>query len=180
MERSLGIKTLKVSALVTENGFAVKNEDRLTLEQALDDTDRVDYFKGATRSLMLAIFEDGVDVRSYFPWSFLDNFEWADGYVTRFGVTYVDYETQKRYPKASAHFLIQWFKDNHRQPSPIPPAPLVDLASSTASTKAGPSTTDLPEVKTKIDPFAPAKSLPPAVKKSLFKRLIDAIFPLCK
>ena len=38
---------------------------------------------------------------------FLDNFEWADGYSTRFGVTYVDYETQKRYPKESAKFLLQ-------------------------------------------------------------------------
>jgi len=42
----------------------------------------------------------------------LDNFEWADGYETRFGVTYVDYETQKRYPKASARFLCQWFKEH--------------------------------------------------------------------
>jgi len=38
---------------------------------------------------------------------FLDNFEWADGYITRFGVTYVDYETQKRYPKDSARFLLK-------------------------------------------------------------------------
>lgn len=37
---------------------------------------------------------------------FLDNFEWADGYITRFGVTYVDYETQKRYPKASGKWLV--------------------------------------------------------------------------
>ncbi|KAH0578753.1 Beta-glucosidase 1B [Termitomyces sp. 'cryptogamus'] len=118
-------KRYKMPLYVTENGFAVKDEN--SLEQALVDTDRVNYFKGATKNLMLAIFEDGVDVRSYFPWSFLDNFEWyvhfqrliaiffsqihqsnrADGYTTRFGVTYVDYETQKRYPKASASFLIQ-------------------------------------------------------------------------
>lgn len=38
---------------------------------------------------------------------FIDNFEWADGYVTRFGVTYVDYETQERYPKESAKFLVK-------------------------------------------------------------------------
>lgn len=42
---------------------------------------------------------------------FLDNFEWADGYSTRFGVTYVDYETQKRYPKASAKWLVKVRKD---------------------------------------------------------------------
>ncbi|KAG6887557.1 Beta-glucosidase 1B, partial [Termitomyces sp. Mi166 len=92
---------------VTENGFAVKDENFVPLEEALVDTDRVNYFAGTTKNLMLAMYEDGVDVRSYFPWSFLDNFEWADGYSTRFGVTYVDYTTQKRYPKASANFLIQ-------------------------------------------------------------------------
>ncbi|KAG9094976.1 Beta-glucosidase 1B [Ceratobasidium sp. UAMH 11750] len=61
---------------------------------------------------MDAVFVDGVKIESYFPWSFLDNFEWADGYGTRFGVTYVDYNTQKRYPKDSAKFLIKWFNQN--------------------------------------------------------------------
>ncbi|EJD01909.1 glycoside hydrolase family 1 protein [Fomitiporia mediterranea MF3/22] len=91
---------------VTENGFAVKDEDRMPIEQALQDDDRVEYFKGNCEALLAAVNEDGVDVRGYFPWSFLDNFEWADGYVTRFGVTYVNYETQERYPKASAKFLV--------------------------------------------------------------------------
>ena len=97
----------------------------MPLEEALVDNDRVHYFQGTTASLVNAIHADGVDIRSYFPWSafvflfppshsltraapgFLDNFEWADGYSTRFGVTYVDYETQKRYPKASAKWLIK-------------------------------------------------------------------------
>ncbi|KAF8919779.1 glycoside hydrolase family 1 protein [Mucidula mucida] len=97
---------------VTENGFAVKDEDAMPREQALADNDRVKYFEGTTRSLLQAIREDGVDIRAYFPWSFLDNFEWADGYVTRFGVTYVDYETQERLPKASGKFLVKWFKEH--------------------------------------------------------------------
>lgn len=110
---------------VTENGFAVKGENDMPLEVVLVDNDRVHYFQGTTASLINAIHSDGVDIRSYFPWSspillflfaqlltraalgFLDNFEWADGYSTRFGVTYVDYETQKRYPKASAKWLIK-------------------------------------------------------------------------
>lgn len=92
---------------VTENGFAVKDEDLMPIEQAIQDTDRVEYFRGNCEALLAAVREDGVDVRAYFPWSFLDNFEWADGYVTRFGVTYVDYETQVRTPKASARFLVQ-------------------------------------------------------------------------
>ncbi|THG95264.1 hypothetical protein EW026_g6363 [Hermanssonia centrifuga] len=92
---------------VTENGFAVKDEDKKTVEEALQDDDRVQYYRGVTSSLLAAVKEDGVDVRGYFGWSLLDNFEWADGYVTRFGVTYVDYETQKRYPKDSGKFLSQ-------------------------------------------------------------------------
>jgi beta-glucosidase len=102
----------KLPIYVTENGFAVKDESSIPREQALVDTDRVNYFRGATASLLAAINEDGIDVRAYFPWSLLDNFEWADGFVTRFGVTYVDYETQERYPKESAKFLVKWFGDH--------------------------------------------------------------------
>ncbi|KAJ3907514.1 glycoside hydrolase family 1 protein [Lentinula edodes] len=102
---------------VTENGFAVKDEDTMPLEQALNDTDRVHYFEGTTRVLLQATHEDGVDVKAYFPWSLLDNFEWADGYVTRFGLTYVDYDTQKRYPKQSARFLTKWFKEHQEESS---------------------------------------------------------------
>ncbi len=62
---------------MTENGFAVKNENSLTIDQAVQDWDRVEFFRGACEALQAAVFEDGVDVRSYFPWSFLDNFEWG-------------------------------------------------------------------------------------------------------
>ncbi|KAJ7157223.1 beta-glucosidase 1B [Mycena filopes] len=96
---------------VTENGFAVKNESALPKEVAVKDTDRVNYYRGVTASLQSAINEDGVDVRGYLAWSLLDNFEWADGYTTRFGVTYVDYKTQERLPKDSAKFLAKWFQD---------------------------------------------------------------------
>lgn len=54
---------------VTENGFAVKNEDNLPLEEALRDDDRVHYYAGVTGALLSAVQEDGVDVRAYFGWS---------------------------------------------------------------------------------------------------------------
>lgn len=55
--------------------------------------------------MLQAITQDGVDVRSYFAWSFMDNFEWNSGLVPRFGVVHVDYATKKRTPKDSAKFL---------------------------------------------------------------------------
>ncbi|KAJ2920434.1 hypothetical protein H1R20_g8959, partial [Candolleomyces eurysporus] len=104
-------KRYKLPIYVTENGFSVKNESDVNADEAVKDFDRVHYFQGTTKALLDAINVDGVDIRAYFPWSFLDNLEWADGYTTRFGVTYVDFETQKRYPKDSARFLIKWFKE---------------------------------------------------------------------
>ncbi|KAB5590216.1 Beta-glucosidase [Ceratobasidium theobromae] len=105
-------KKYKLPIYVTENGFAVKDENSKPLLEALADKDRVEYFDGNTKAILQAVNEDGVQIMSYFPWSFMDNFEWADGYGTRFGVTYVDYETQKRYPKDSAKFLVRWFNEN--------------------------------------------------------------------
>ena len=56
--------------------------------------------------------EAGVDLRGYFVWSFMDNFEWALGYRPRFGVVYVDFATQRRIPKDSARFLQEVFARN--------------------------------------------------------------------
>ncbi|OSX63480.1 glycoside hydrolase family 1 protein [Postia placenta MAD-698-R-SB12] len=98
-------KTYEKPIYVTENGFAVKNENVLPLEGVVLDTDRIDYFDGYANAMLQAVVEDGVPVKGYFGWSLLDNFEWADGYETRFGVTYVDYKTQKRTPKQSSQFL---------------------------------------------------------------------------
>lgn len=105
-------KRYKMPIYVTENGFAMMNETSMPIDQAVNDTDRIEYFRGNCEALLAAITEDGVDIRSYFAWSLLDNFEWADGYSTRFGVTYVDYETQERYPKESGKFVSKWFKEH--------------------------------------------------------------------
>lgn len=104
-------ETYKKPIYVTENGFAVQNEDTMSLEQALQDKDRLEYYQQYTQALLDAV-KEGVDVKGYFAWSLLDNFEWADGYTIRFGVTYVDYGTLKRYPKESSKFLVQWFNEH--------------------------------------------------------------------
>jgi len=105
-------KRYRMPIYVTENGFPVKNESSLPVREALLDHDRIEFFHSTMDALLSAVIEDGVDIRAYFAWSFLDNFEWADGYATRFGVTYVDYETQARYPKESAKFLLKWFEEH--------------------------------------------------------------------
>ncbi|GBE87454.1 Beta-glucosidase 1A [Sparassis crispa] len=103
-------KTYERPIYITENGFAARNEDVLPVEQVIHDVDRVEYFEGYANALLQAVTEDGVPVKGYFGWSLLDNYEWADGYLTRFGVTYVDYATQKRTPKDSSRVLKRFFE----------------------------------------------------------------------
>ncbi|GAM84303.1 hypothetical protein ANO11243_022970 [Dothideomycetidae sp. 11243] len=97
---------------VTENGTSVKGENELPLKEMLVDDFRVCYFRDYIRAMAEAYTHDGVDVRGYMAWSLLDNFEWADGYSCRFGVTYVDYEGgQKRISKKSAKELATMFEE---------------------------------------------------------------------
>jgi beta-glucosidase len=86
---------------LTENGAAYA--DVPAADGAVHDPDRIGYLAGHLRALHAAI-ELGADVRGYFYWSLLDNFEWAYGYAKRFGIVYVDYETLERVPKDSAHW----------------------------------------------------------------------------
>ncbi|KAJ9134435.1 Glycoside hydrolase [Pleurostoma richardsiae] len=95
---------------VTENGTSVKGENDLPLEKVLEDDFRVEYFDGYAKAMALASSEDGVNVKGYMGWSLMDNFEWAEGFETRFGVCYVAYaDEQKRYPKKSAQSLKPLF-----------------------------------------------------------------------
>lgn len=89
------------SIYITENGASA--EDTLTTDGRVLDIGRVMFLRNYLFHLQRAVAE-GVPVRGYFLWSFLDNFEWSDGYGKRFGVHYVDFETQKRTPKLSAEF----------------------------------------------------------------------------
>ncbi|MGC7101752.1 GH1 family beta-glucosidase [Amycolatopsis lurida] len=90
--------------VVTENGCAY--HDTLDAEGHCADPDRVAYLSGHLAAVSAAI-DAGVDVRGYYVWSLLDNFEWAEGFTKRFGLVHVDYETQKRTPKSSYGWLQQ-------------------------------------------------------------------------
>ena len=70
---------------------------------------RIDYLRDHMQATLDARAQ-GVDVRGYFVWSLLDNFEWASGYAKRFGIVHVDYETQQRTLKASAHWYQRFLE----------------------------------------------------------------------
>jgi len=99
--------------LITENGAAFP--DVVGADGQVDDQRRVAYFDGHLRQMLRAI-RSGADVRGYFAWTLMDNFEWAEGYGPRFGLVRVDFETQQRTPKASARWLGAVAKQN-RLPS---------------------------------------------------------------
>ncbi len=86
---------------ITENGAAFP--DPALAHGVIEDRLRVDYLQRHLLAVRTAI-EKGVDVRGYFAWSLLDNFEWSFGYAKRFGIVHVDHSTQDRTPKASAHY----------------------------------------------------------------------------
>ncbi|KAJ3130237.1 hypothetical protein HK098_004284 [Nowakowskiella sp. JEL0407] len=101
----------KTPIYITENGVSVPDETEKPLAEAIEDTFRVDFYKGYLNEGLLGALKDGVPVKSYFAWSLLDNFEWADGLSCRFGVTYVNWETLERTPKASAKYVSNFFKN---------------------------------------------------------------------
>lgn len=90
--------------MITENGLSLC--DVVSLDGKVHDPNRIDYLTRYLRELRRAV-DDGVDLRGYFQWSFMDNMEWARGYDERFGLVYVDFETQQRIPKDSAY----WYKE---------------------------------------------------------------------
>jgi beta-glucosidase len=89
---------------ITESGASYN--DVLADDGTVDDSERVDYLRGYFGAAARAIAA-GVDLRGYFVWSLMDNYEWAEGFSKRFGIVYVDYPTQRRIPKSSAH----WYRE---------------------------------------------------------------------
>ncbi len=94
---------------ITENGCS--SSDIPAADGLVYDTDRVMYLRNYLTQLQRAT-ADGVPVKGYFCWSLMDNFEWADGYTNRFGLHYVDYDTQKRTPKLSAQLYKEVIAQN--------------------------------------------------------------------
>jgi beta-glucosidase len=88
---------------VTENGTAA--DDRLE-DGEVNDQERIDLLAAYLAEVRRAM-DDGVKVKGYFQWSFMDNFEWAEGYGSRWGIVHVDFHSQERTPKASAY----WYRD---------------------------------------------------------------------
>lgn len=93
---------------ISENGCA--SEDVLSPSGEVFDTDRIMYLRAYLRQLGRAVAE-GYPVKGYFQWSLMDNFEWSCGYSKRFGITYVDYKTQRRIPKLSYRWYQQVIRE---------------------------------------------------------------------
>ncbi|XP_078166501.1 beta-glucosidase 18-like [Carex rostrata] len=91
---------------LTENGYAQGVSNYTTVKDFVNDLDRVDYLNKYL-GMLLKTIRNGADVRGYFIWSIMDNFEWLYGYTLRFGLYHVDFTTQVRTPKLSA----MWYKE---------------------------------------------------------------------
>jgi beta-glucosidase len=98
-----------VPLYMTENGMA--GFDWVALDGRCHDPHRVDFITRYLRQLQRAV-DDGVNMRGYFHWSLLDNFEWREGYEQRFGLTHVDFETGERTPKDSSAWYARIIETN--------------------------------------------------------------------
>ena len=99
----------KLPIVITENGLSVT--DNISLDGRVHDPQRIDFLQRYLLALQRAV-RDGIDVRGYFHWSIMDNFEWAEGYKHRFGLVHIDYETQKRTIKESARWYREVIRTN--------------------------------------------------------------------
>ncbi len=94
---------------ITENGISC--HDSVSLDGKVHDPSRIDFLERYLSELKRAA-SDGVDIRGYFQWSLMDNFEWNFGYSERFGLIYIDYQTQKRIWKDSAYWYCDLIRKN--------------------------------------------------------------------
>ena len=102
----------KLPIYITENGICCN--DWICEDGHVHDSYRVDFFEKYLKNVRRAI-DEGVDIRGYFAWSLLDNFEWNKGYTARFGIVYVDFESQTRILKDSAYFFNELIAYNSKE-----------------------------------------------------------------
>ncbi|KAI5660256.1 hypothetical protein M9H77_29049 [Catharanthus roseus] len=95
--------------ILAENGM--DQPGNVTLPGALVDTERVEYYKSYLKQLKKTV-EGGANVIGYMAWSLMDNFEWRLGYTSRFGITFIDWNTLKRHPKMSAYWFQKMLRRN--------------------------------------------------------------------
>ncbi|MFF7033284.1 GH1 family beta-glucosidase [Streptomyces griseus] len=108
-----------LALMVTENGAAF--EDAPDADGRVHDPERIAYLHGHLEAVRRAVV-DGADVRGYFLWSLMDNFEWGYGYAKRFGAVHIDYATQRRTPKSSAHWYGEVIARHALPPAAAPDA----------------------------------------------------------
>ena len=94
---------------ITENGISCN--DVISLDGKIHDAGRID-FEERYLAQLNRVIQDGADIRGYFYWSLMDNFEWSEGYTQRFGLVYVDYRTGERIPKDSARWYQKVIENN--------------------------------------------------------------------
>ena len=105
---------------MTENGCG--GTEGPAADGSIDDAGRIRYLDRYTDAMREAIGR-GADVRGYFVWSLLDNFEWGAGYGNRFGLVHVDFVSQKRTPKSSARWFARLIAASRRGPGTRPNGP---------------------------------------------------------
>ena len=103
--------------MITESGCSYGTGP--DADGVVDDQARIDYLDAHLRAVATAIGQ-GVDVRGYYTWSLMDNFEWAEGFTQRFGLVHVDYETLKRTPKNSFHWFAEMIQAQGTPPTRRP------------------------------------------------------------
>lgn len=101
----------KLPFYITENGMSA--HDVVSLDGMVHDPNRIDFLNRYLLELEKAA-DDGADIGGYFLWSFMDNYEWSRGYTERFGIVFMDYNTQKRIPKDSAYWYKSWIEEHSK------------------------------------------------------------------
>ena len=98
-----------IPIFIAEVGYLFN--DYVNPEGSVNDKERIKYYEGLIKSAKKAM-DNGIDLRGFFAWTLLDDFEWDSGYSSRYGIIFVDYLTQTRTPKDSAHWFRKLIENN--------------------------------------------------------------------